>query len=195
MFSYLPTHVFVIETTMPAGHIERELCAFVTGHVGECKVGEEDVESFNQDVPGENPFGAVIGYAPDKYGCSRPVTVHVTPGWFCIVSGHDFRDDGTNEADALAKQRAYCLERAGLTLHANPQINARLQQEWRARAQGPLEKFPSDHGVAILFSERPSDALMELMKERSRLFCGERSIEILAFRLLCLTLELSEEEL
>jgi hypothetical protein len=33
--------LFVVDTDTYAGNFEREMCAYITGQVGECEVGEE----------------------------------------------------------------------------------------------------------------------------------------------------------
>ncbi len=38
-----PDHyLFVIDTDTYAGSFEREICAYVTGQIGECEVGKEE---------------------------------------------------------------------------------------------------------------------------------------------------------
>ena len=32
---------FIVDTDSYAGNFEREMCAYMTGHIGECSVGEE----------------------------------------------------------------------------------------------------------------------------------------------------------
>jgi len=60
---------FVIKTSEYTGNFEREMCAFVTGRVGECEVGEEFVED---EI--ETQFGNVMD-VPDDNGCCRPVSL------------------------------------------------------------------------------------------------------------------------
>ena len=85
--------LFVITTDQYAGNFEREMCAFITGMVGECGVGDEeakqyyeqtnlvevdynwtgmDVESCCEDF--NNPF---TNFVTNKYdGCYRPVSIN-----------------------------------------------------------------------------------------------------------------------
>ena len=42
--------VFVIDTDKYAGNFERETCAYVTGQLGECEVGEDEADLFEQAV-------------------------------------------------------------------------------------------------------------------------------------------------
>jgi hypothetical protein len=59
---------FVIETNEYAGNFEREMCAFLTGEIGECEVGEEFVD----DLPVK--FNNIMS-VPDDNGCHRPVSM------------------------------------------------------------------------------------------------------------------------
>lgn len=60
----------VIKTDSYAGNFEREMCAHVTGHVGECGVGSEYV---NSEV--KSKFYGYIEEVPDDRGCYRPVSL------------------------------------------------------------------------------------------------------------------------
>jgi hypothetical protein len=60
----------VIETDSYAGNFEREMCAYVTGHIGECEVGDEFV-----DQETESLFDGYIERIPDENGCYRPVSL------------------------------------------------------------------------------------------------------------------------
>ena len=69
---------FVIDTTQYAGNFEREMCAYITGAVGECGVGDAAAARFMEDYPEESPLGVsgdenLIARKPDDNGCWRPV--------------------------------------------------------------------------------------------------------------------------
>lgn len=61
----------VIKTDSYAGNFERELCAHVTGHIGECEVGNKFVE---KDIT--NMFMDYIVSLADDHGCYRPVEIY-----------------------------------------------------------------------------------------------------------------------
>ena len=67
-------YIFVIDTKDYAGNFERELCAYITGKVGQCEVGQEMAESFLEETK-LIPFENVIE-EPDEHGCYRPVTIY-----------------------------------------------------------------------------------------------------------------------
>lgn len=60
----------LIKTNKYAGNFEREMCAHLTGHVGECEVGEEYVDDDIATI-----FESVIGNEADDNGCYRPVAL------------------------------------------------------------------------------------------------------------------------
>jgi hypothetical protein len=65
---------FVIDTDQYAGNFERELCAHMTGHIGECEVGSEFVDSNIADK-----FSMIIASLPDDHGCYRPTSCYPSP--------------------------------------------------------------------------------------------------------------------
>lgn len=71
--STLPTDscwVVLIETDSYAGNFERDLCAFLTGTVGECGVGSGLVSEDIKDV-----FKDFIYGVSDEHGCYRPCSI------------------------------------------------------------------------------------------------------------------------
>ena len=71
----------VVKTNSYGGNFEREMCAYTTGHIGECGVGEELV-----DEAIEKKFEAYICEEPDDNGCYRPV------GLGCDITGYTNQD-------------------------------------------------------------------------------------------------------
>lgn len=175
--------VFVVDTDHYAGSFQRELCAFVTGTIGECGVGKEDKKLFEQDFPDENPFENSIDQCMDMYGCHRPVVIWSTPGWFnwgIVDRGMNFRDG--QEAEAEADRQKYYAEEVKRSWYVDESANERARAECRARAQRPMEKCPAFMSVGILFHEKPTDDLVCLMKERSARYCQEHDIPLTGFR-------------
>lgn len=63
-------HSVIIHTNSYTGNFEREMCAYVTGHFGDCEVGSEQVEDGIQEK-----FEGYIRNEHDEHGCSRPVII------------------------------------------------------------------------------------------------------------------------
>jgi hypothetical protein len=58
---------------------ERNFCAFVIGKFGQCGVGEDMAELYEEDHPKGTPFWALgdrCSAQPDDNGCYRPVSIY-----------------------------------------------------------------------------------------------------------------------
>ena len=88
--------IFVIDTDSYAGNFEREMCAYVTGQIGECGVGDGQAEDFNAWLKSkgiaENPFEDILGQVADDNGCHRPCAIWETPGRWNNGSGSHYND-------------------------------------------------------------------------------------------------------
>ena len=89
-----PDHyLFVIDTDAYAGGFERQMCAYVTGQIGECEVGKEQAQVAQREIPHVvAQLEDLIDQVPDEHGCHRPVSIFPTPGWFNHGMGGYFRD-------------------------------------------------------------------------------------------------------
>jgi hypothetical protein len=65
-----PKYSIVVKTNQYAGNFERELCAHLTGMVGECEVGHELLEESITEI-----FEESIAEVPDDNGTLRPVSL------------------------------------------------------------------------------------------------------------------------
>lgn len=95
----MTTHVlFIIDTNEFAGNFERELVGYITGHVGECGVGDEYAGMFQEDVDpvmqtAISNIVAQVDFEDD--GCLRPAMIWETPGR--VNNGRGFNYDDTPE--------------------------------------------------------------------------------------------------
>ena len=65
----------VLETNCYAGNYEREMCAFMTGQIGDCSVGNEIAKEFKKEFPEMyEKFEENIRQEYD--GCYRPVSAN-----------------------------------------------------------------------------------------------------------------------
>ena len=69
--------ILLVHTNLYAGNFERELCAFVTGVVGECEVGDREAALFRKKVGDEiaDDLEDYVLKLPDDNGCYRPVAL------------------------------------------------------------------------------------------------------------------------
>lgn len=64
------SYIFLIHTSEYAGNFERQMCAFITGHIGDCEVGSGYI-----DAKIGRKFQNYIESRNDDYGCSRPCSI------------------------------------------------------------------------------------------------------------------------
>ena len=69
-----------INTNSYAGNFEREMCAYCTGHIGDCGVGNDYVDECVSDA-----FCDTLDFIPDEFGCYRPCSIGVSQ-----PTPHDF---------------------------------------------------------------------------------------------------------
>ena len=71
----------LVHTTGYAGNIERALCAFATGQVGDCGVGEEFALLASAEMVHKDWWDAHVKQVGDEHGVKRPCSIAATPGW------------------------------------------------------------------------------------------------------------------
>lgn len=187
--------LFVIDTEDYSGNFERELCAYITGRVGECGVGDDMAKLFQKEVKdmGEEPFEHVM-WEPDEHGCHRPASIYPTPGWFNDGMGGAYQPGG-EEAALIAYRKAaaeyhrntcYCgywkewqekpesrerYIKAGWTEKKLKKAAAEEEQKAQeAEKTTKLSKYPSYQSVAISFEKKPTQKEIDLMKSRAYTF-------------------------
>ncbi len=101
---------FVVDTNLYAGNFEREMCAYMTGCVGECEVGDKYAALFFEDMKldaeeqdlSENEV-FLCQQIPDDHGCHRPVSIYGNCNSLVIY----FENKPTEEQIKILKERAY----------------------------------------------------------------------------------------
>jgi hypothetical protein len=79
--------VIAIDTDDYSGNFEREMCAFITGVVGDCNVGLE------QTLRAEEELGSTVHewfqdhlvHEPDDSDCCRPASIWQPPQWHSVA--------------------------------------------------------------------------------------------------------------
>ena len=73
-------YLFVIDTDTYAGNFERELCAYMTGQIGECEAGKEQAQIAEKEIPlVVAQLEDLVEQVPDEHGCYRPVSIFPNP--------------------------------------------------------------------------------------------------------------------
>ncbi len=93
-------YIFVVDTDKYAGNFERPMCAYMTGCVGDCEVGQDKAEEFVEDIQDDriaSEFDEGVLQVADEHGCYRPVSIWPTPGWGNNGMGKHAQLDGEND--------------------------------------------------------------------------------------------------
>lgn len=164
-------YYFVIDTDEYAGNFERQVCAYITGQVGECEVGSEVAEKARNNIPSKmlEIFDEHVMREPDDHGCHRPCKIYPTPNFYNNGMGFSYI---TGEEDkAIEAYRKSCIEYSKKNVHLNDKVA--FEKRWKDKANNAAKEFgrsPSYQSVAIAFYDEPDDDMIELMKLRAEDF-------------------------
>ena len=178
-----------------AGNFEREICAYVTGQVGDCEVGQDISQMFSKDIKYLSWWQENIVQQQDSnsdYVILRPVQIEPTPGWFNNGMGGHYPDDDSfmkkaqkdhylqvkkNNTVSLKEINRQILENDipnGWTMQACLNEKDSLEQEIEQARISPVTKYPAYLSVAIFVKVMPpANVFMEFM-ERAKDFCKNR---------------------
>lgn len=106
--------VFIIDTDQYAGNFEREMCAYCTGMIGQCEVGEAMLPFFEKDFEidpdkfyEDNPFMEYVDiWVMDDHGCGRPASIWNGPSGGCNSVAIFFQQEPTEELIKIMKERS-----------------------------------------------------------------------------------------
>lgn len=176
----MSSYVFVIDTDEYSGNFERELGAFCTGILGESGVGEENAVLFHRDCPHMVELMERLitaDYDPEDDN-ALPYRIWPTPGFWNDGMGSEWPDSAWGSPEAIEQYRKSIRdyqERPGGLL----EINAETVLPGR---------HPSYQSVAIFFSTRPTDDVLQFLVARARAYKPlskfDSEFKILGFRLL-----------
>jgi hypothetical protein len=185
---------FVIDTNEYAGNFEREMCAYITGQVGDCEVGEELAEIARTEIAPKllAELENIVAQVPDEHGCCRPVTIWQNPRWFNDGMGNEWPVTHTNTKRQLAayvqsevdywaphikNKRAIIKDlKAGKKVSnwtiaaANREIKEHQKRIADAKKRKTVNHYPAYLSVGIWLHEKPSDPIIALFKERAANF-------------------------
>jgi len=75
--------IFIIDTDSYAGNFERDMCAYVTGVIGDCEVGDDFAELYRKETGDgdkyETQFSDYLEQRADDHGCCRPCECWLDP--------------------------------------------------------------------------------------------------------------------
>jgi hypothetical protein len=161
----------VFDTDQYAGNFEREMCAYLTGVIGDCGKGQSMQEHFRDDHPElvedyeDSIFAEQLSQEQDDHGCRRPVQIWTTPGWFNTGSGQHFRDGhDPEEVTRITVESKVAYERKYQKEPTPEQI-----EEWKQ-----WRKWPAYNSVALNFYKKPDEETVQFLIERAKTFAAKR---------------------
>lgn len=193
--------ILCLDTDQYAGNFERELTAYCTGAIGDCEVGEDQMEYFFEEVPQEfhKAFENKIISLPDEHGTSRPCITVSTPGW--VNNGMmGYKRGNLNDPITEEDHEAF---REAWRAYKRPHID-RIREcvakgiggwtqealEIEERAFKDLDTttlqawYPAALSVGILFSSEPNALEISLIVKRAKGFLAKRGATLEGIRLL-----------
>lgn len=190
--------ILVIDTQQYAGNFEREMCAYVTGQVGECGVGAGLAEEYQDTIKYLDWWNEHIVHERDDsdYGCYRPASIFPTIGWFNNGLGGHYKDTPENQQKAL---EAAIQSMKDYNKPYIEQIKKRIEENnfdpdskkggWTKQAcerelkqktiddierVSKLAKYPAYMSVAIFVDEFPPQEVWEEFMQRAKYFAQHR---------------------
>ena len=188
-------YIFVIDTNKHAGNFERQMCAYITGQIGDCKVGEEMANLAKKELSKEqyDLFNDIITNISDDHGFYSPCSIWLSPNL-----EKELKKD-------IAKFNYYICEARNGRQVLNWTIDEceKKIKELGIRIKKNSSLKGAYNSVAISFIEKPNFELINLMKERAHKFAeayrkhskyrelyGDFQLDIESFRIICEKTEL-----
>ena len=169
----------IIHTNEYAGNFEREMCAYTTGHIGECGVGTELVENDIKEL-----FNDYIIQVENDRNCKRPVAIYPNPRYSNNGLGHNF-DATDKEQCEIAKQKHidyikndklkriqetikfYKGTKHDMTYHKKElELVEREIENYSNIPATEIPTYPAYNSVCIYIADNTPENLIELVKER-----------------------------
>lgn len=195
----IKSHVLVVDTNQYSGNFERQLCAYVTGQIGECGVGEEIANHYSNEITQLSWWNKHIVLEKDDSGCARPVSIWTTPGWLNNGMGFHYRDEPQYIQEAKEKaiesmKKHYAGEITRLEEKIKSKNFDTSSHGWTEKAcrdtlknmhdtiekmvKAPLPRYSAYQSVAIFVDCPPPQKVWEEFQQRCHDFAKNRySIE------------------
>lgn len=187
--------MLIIDTEQYAGNFEREMCAYITGQIGECNVGDDIVAEYSKSIKNLDWWEKHIVNERDDsdHGCFRPTSIWLTPGWFNNGVGGHFKDTPENEKEAIEKAVEFMKEYGknqfdmvtkriaeknfetnvnGWTEKACQNVLIKYEKDIKRASN--LSKYPAYMSVVIFVDEFPPKKVWEEFMERANNFAKNR---------------------
>jgi hypothetical protein len=183
--------IFVIDTDSYSGNFEREMCAYLTGIVGDCEVGDKFAKLYVQETGDKSDqFGEYVEQRPDDHGCYRPCYIWTTKGWLSDGGDGAIREEDWNQKKANENYRKStaaiyqgyynqiakmdlndpAVQKAGWDKKSKEKELKQHKKDIERCLKSKCPKYPPYNSVAIFFERKPTEKMIVLMKRRAEKF-------------------------
>lgn len=190
---------FIVDTNEYSGNFEREMCAFMTGHIGDCGVGEKEAEEYKEIY--EPLIGVEQIEDEHHHDVYRPVAIITTPNVWNNGLGFHFVDG--QEEEALRAYQKYVKEEKEKWINITEGHRGKSVPTWTDEAidkavacykkeiedamnKTEVEKYPAYQSVLIYFEDVPTEETIEFLKKRAYEYAEQYKrikLEITGFRI------------
>jgi len=188
----------IIHTDKYSGNFEREMCAFVTGHLRECGIGSEVV-----DPEIKKKFEGFIEIIEDDSGVMTPVELAPNPKYSNNGNGFTFDASDEKSTEEARANRINSMktgqfseyERCVQALEFYSQFEnydtsyyeqrkAICEKEIEEYSKIPWQELPSstaNNSVCIYVTDEITDELLDLAKARAEEYCKNEGLAFEGF--------------
>lgn len=131
----------IVDTNQYAGNFERQMCAYMTGVLGQCGVGKKEMLIAQQELTDDqlSMFEGLLAHVTDERGCKRPAEIAPNPRWINDGMGNHYRID----SDAFTRYRCPAYMSVGVWLKVMP------DQEMLKLMMNRASLYADKHGIQI----------------------------------------------
>lgn len=187
-------HGFIVDTDSYTGNFERELCAYITGHVGFSGVGLPESEIYLRSY---NKLPNLV-YIPDEDNSYilNPVSIYPTPGMLNNGMGFHFKV-GDEELGLLEYQMSvkdYYEKQISIVegYRGSSWTEGEIEGEIEryntkislsmSKTVDTFEKYPAFQSIIIYFDIELEQDLIDFLQKRCYDYCNAHNINIVGFR-------------
>jgi len=163
--------LFVIDTDSYSGNFERELTAYCTGQTGDCGVGSNISNKFQEDFTEiYKNIEKIIKTKSNDYGYFRPCKIWPTPGYWNDGMGNHWKDEDWDTEKVI---KAF-----------NEELKLYKKSHHSYIGSKNIQKYAAYQSVAIFFAKKPSDKIINFIKKRAIEYLESNKVKVNKFKII-----------
>lgn len=192
---------FVIDTNKYSGNFEREMCAYLTGHTGDCGVGDKEKAEYFELFPVAVAGVAQIQEEEYEIDFERPCGIYPTENLWNNGMGFHYKEGEEELALQKWKESMVAYKEKSIKMYQSyyttlphtwtvesldRHIKCLRQEIEEVSSETVVGKYAAYQSVIIHFHENPSLEAVEIMKARAYAYAllgREKDLEITGFRI------------